>query len=269
MSDYGSPEPNHTAALAAVDEARQEALAAVSKRRQFGASPHHPNLAPADGGEPTLASICTQKVVDYLLQLRPYRDNSQHWDVTIGSITLPKRIEGKGSNRRSGSGSRSMWLCRQPKIPLNNVSNVIDAANQTVQYSTMRGDRDSAFSPPGGDKCRVRTDEYGELVFTDQRSAMQAMSGKMSFEQAIERGAAMRKQELEQKTTDYVPAKPVSNSSAGLKRGTSHKTKSFNVVFGDQALLELVEIGDEVAAEIDILIELDTPDYSSGGGGAV
>ena len=269
MSDYGSPEPNHTAALAAVDEARQEALAAVSERRQYGASPHHPNLAPADG-EKTMASICTQKVVDYLLQLRPYRENSQKWNLDLGTLTLPTQINIDGNNRRSGRGSRTMWLCRQPEIPLNNISNVINAANKTVQYSTNKGEQSTAFTPPGGTQFRLRTtSERGEFVFNDERTLAKTLSGEMEYDEARARGGAIRERDLEEKTRDYVPATPASNGSPGLSRGSSTKTKSFNIVFGDQTLLELVEIADEIAAEIDILIELDAPDFESGGQGAV
>ena len=236
MSDYGSPDADHTAALTAVDEARQDALTAVSEMRQHGAPPHHPNLAPTDG-QKELATICTQKVVDYLLQLRPYRENSQNWNTDLGTLHLPKELGTPGSKRRSGGVTQNLWLCRQPEIPLRNVSEVIKAANMTVQYSTMRGEQFSPTPTAGG------------------------MTVVTSSEQ--------QQQQQEDRESNYVPAKPATSSSAGLGRGSSHETKPFNLVFSDRTLLELVELGDEVAAEIDILIELEAPDYESGSQGAV
>jgi len=276
MSDYGSPDPEHTAALAAVDEARQEALRAVGEMRQFGPPPHHPNLAPADGAEKTLASMCTQKVVDYLLQLRPYRTSSQNWGVTLGTLELPTRLDTGSSNRRGGGQKRDLWLCRQPEIPLNDVSHVIEAANMSVQYSTCRQTRPTTSPAKKTPKpiLKTGTEEYGRLKFDDQESLLSVAFGSKSVEAAIKQGVARpapdnEPDESQSDNDSYTPAVPVSNNKSGLKRGVSHNTKSFNIVFESQTLLTLVEIADEVAAEIDLLIELDAPDFESGGQGAV
>lgn len=270
MNDYGSTDPNHTTALSDLHEARKEALYAVSEMRQFGTTSHPPFLSPADGDDKTLATVCTQKVVDYPLQLQPYRDNSQNWDVDLGGIEIPKKINTGKRKRRSGGQKADLWLCRQPKIPMRDMSDVISVANTTVQYSSNRPDRsDSPLTGKNTYHLRTGT-EYGELVFTDRRAFEAVASGQMTYQQAFDTGAAIQKGEVESTGSEgYTPAIPSNTNSAGLNRGSSHKTRSFNIVFPADILLQLVELADEVAAEIDTLIEIDNPDYESDGRGAV
>jgi hypothetical protein len=195
MSDYNDPKPEHRNALAQINDARQRGLAAVSELRKREISTPYPHLAPAntEGQTPSLPVLATQAVVDYLLQLRPYRDTSKKWDVDFGVVNLPEKID-RGSAPGRGRGEQSpLYISSDPKVPLNNVSQLIEALNRTIIYSTSHRD----------DPVR-----------------------------------------------------------AGVE------TKSFKFVFGPQELLQVVELADEVAAEMDLLIELDDPDYSSSGGDA-
>lgn len=197
MSSYGDPEPEHRNAVANVDKARQRALTAVSEVRKANIITPHPNLAPPEveiehDSTPTLPVACSQAVVDYLLQLRPYRHNSTNWSINFGKITLPKTVD-VGSSRRGGSG-KPYSLQGDRVFPLTDASEVIDAVNTTVvyQYTDLNGDW-----------------------------------------------------------------------------GDDSDTKRYKVVFSPGTLLKIVEVADEIAAEMDMLADEKPPDHSSGGGDAV
>lgn len=135
MSSYGEPDPEHRNAVANVDKARQRALAAVSEVRKANIITPHPNLAPPErDNSPTLPVVCSQAVVDYLLQLRPYRHNSTNWSINFGKITLPEKVDVGSGKPYSLQGDRI--------FPLTDASEVIDAVNTTVvyQYTDLNGD---------------------------------------------------------------------------------------------------------------------------------
>lgn len=203
MSSYGDPAPEHRNAVSQVNEARQRALTAVSEMRKANIRTPHPNLArvkqnPDDPTEPSddLPIACTQAVVDYLLQLRPYRHTSENWEVDFGEIVLPESLEAEGSNRRSDGISGSLTLDGGGAVPLGDTSQIIEAANTTVTYSGV---------------------------------------------------------------------------SAGRSLGSSlnHEQRKYKVVFSAHTLLKIVELADEIAAEMDMLAELEPPDHSTDGGDAV
>jgi len=282
MSGFGDPAPQHRNALAAVDEARQRALGAVSEIRQRGAPSHHPNLAPADDDTPSLASVCTQTVVDYLLQLRPYRANSKSWEVDMGGVELPTEISGGTSNRLGRGRKRPLYLCRQPVVPIRNVSDLIAAANMTVQYSTQKSDPERIGGRPGGSRSpmdsgnrwTMKTDEHGEVELRDKSAWKAVASGALSPQEAIDTGIAISEEQTDddveyREEQKYVPADPNIDETAGDTRGPDHKVRTFNLVFPAGTLLRFVEFADEVAAELDLLADLESPDYEPGGGGAV
>lgn len=197
MSSYGDPEPEHRNAVANVDKARQRALNAVSEVRKANIITPHPNLAPPEveiehNNTPTLPVACSQAVVDYLLQLRPYRHNSTNWSINFGKITLPETID-VGSSRRGGSGNRYS-LQGDRVFPLTDASEVIDAVNTTVVY------------------------QYTDL------------------------------------SSDW---------------GDDSDSKRYKVVFAPGTLLKIVEVADEIAAEMDMLADEKPPDHSAAGGDAV
>jgi len=197
VSSYGDPAPEHRNAVASVNKARQSALNAVSEVRKANINTPHPNLAPPESevvGDrtPTLPVVCSQAAVDYLLQLRPYRHQSENWNIDFGKITLPETVN-FGSSKRGGFG-KPYTLQGDRVIPLTNASEVINAVNTTVVY------------------------EYTDL------------------------------------SADW---------------GDSSDSQRYKVVFAPGTLLKIVEVADEIAAEMDMLAELTPPDHSSSAGDAV
>lgn len=290
MSNFGSPSPEHTNALNQVAEARQKALEAVSQMRRAGAPPHHPNLAPTDEDEPHLATFCTQAVVDYLLQLRPYRANSSAWKVNFGTLSLPEQLAGKKSKRQHLDRGPAYHICRPPELPMRNVSEIVKVANQTVQYSTQLR-HDPHPSPGSGVKSnpitdavtgelgcatvvdatyKVETEEYGELTFDDYEVWKAVQVGALSPEEAVKFGATEdQEQEEEPEGDELVLGDPNVSNNPGDAPGSSNDVRTFNVVFTGDQLLTFVEIADEAAAEMDLLADLEAPDHDAGGGDAV
>lgn len=198
MSSYGAPAPEHRNAVSSVNKARQRALNAVSEARQSNITTPHPNLAPPEvavehDSSPSLPVMCSQAVVDYLLQLRPYRQNSENWNINFGEITLPETVS-IGSNRRGDGGVKVYRLQGDGVFPLTNATEVIGAVNTTVLYQFI--DLSASWNP-------------------------------------------------------------------------SHDTNQYKVVFSPGTLLKIVEVADEIAAEMDMLAELEPPDHNASGGDAV
>lgn len=230
---YDEPNVQHKNTVKQIIDARQRALTAVSEMRQVQIDTPHPNLAPASGESKQLPVVATQAVVDYLLQLRPYRSMSENWGIDFGAIELPKRI-GSGSNVFGEPDNGGLWLCRDPQVPVRDVSQLIRSLNSDVHYSTNHPTSKVRVTPGG--KYNART--------ADTRSA-QGESGQ------------------------YTPATPVVDNYPGDTPGSSGKMRSFKLVMGPDQLLHLVEIADEIAAEVDMLAEIDLPDHTAGGGEAV
>jgi hypothetical protein len=220
MSQYGDPGPGHRNALDAVAEARQRALRAVSQMRQVGPPPHDPRLAPA-GDDPALATIATQAVTDYLIQLRPYRGHSATWDVSFGELQLPEDIQESNGAAMGWDRTprRRLHVCRQPALYVENVSDFVEVANMTVQYSS---------------KTRRRPDSTSE-----------GAAGSLTL------------------------GDPNVRSAPGDTSGQDHKVKSFKLVFNAGELQQFLTLGDDVAAELDVLADLEAPDHAAGPGGAV
>lgn len=137
MSSYGDPDPEHRNAVKQITDARQRALNAVSEIRKADITTPHPNLAPPtvpieENSSPSTPVLCSQAVVDYLLQLRPYRHHADNWDIDFGKITLPANVTREKEGRKRGSTRTS--LEKGNVIPLTNASEIIDAVNTTVVY---------------------------------------------------------------------------------------------------------------------------------------
>jgi hypothetical protein len=140
MSSYGDPDPEHRNAVNQVTDARQKALNAVSEIRKADITTPHPNLAPPTvpierDHSPSLPVLCSQAVVDYLLQLRPYRHHADNWEINFGEIQLPENVtREKGGRKR---GSTSVTLQNENTIPLTNANEIIAAVNTTVVYQSV------------------------------------------------------------------------------------------------------------------------------------
>lgn len=270
MSAFGD-DPNNRSALEQVNEARERATSAVSEMRQRGTPNHHPNLAPADQGQKVLATVATQSVADYLLQLRPYRATSNGWDVNFGGVELPKEISRGQAPGRSEAELPSLWCCQQPFVPIRNVSELIKAANMSVRYSTAKAPQSPAQVGSGRGSSTstytVRTKNYGEVRLRDQSAFNSVVSGAMSVKKAIEAGLAVTDEKNDApEEPGYIPADPNVDNSTGDTRGRDGVVRTYNLVFPARTLLRFVEVADEVAADMNLLIEFETPAEQDGGG---
>jgi len=195
MAAYGEPSSEHKSAVREIAEKRQQAHAAASEIAKAGTPHHHTHLAPANEGGDNLSVVCTQSVVDYLLQLRPYRASSENWGVDFGIVTLPEEL-GTGGVGGYGIKQSKLTIEQSPRIGLRNTNEVIAAANKSIRYSSSSG--------VGG---------------------------------------------------------------YGLK--SNGTTNTYKFVFSPDQLLRLVALADEIATDLNLLVDIEEPDYDSGGQGAV
>lgn len=283
MSQFGDPGPGHRNALDAVAEARQRALKAVSEMRQVGPPPHHPRLAPA-GDDPALATIATQAVVDYLIQLRPYRGHSATWDVAFGELQLPEELEGSDRAGWDRGLPAILYVCRQPTFYVENVSTFVEVANMTVQYSSKIRRRPGSTGDPGGatsalnqpttnnvDRWTVDTEQYGTLAFEEKRHVRGLMNGDLTLTEALQFAEVVEEEADEEEEADdrVTLGDPNVASHPGDTRGRDPEVKSFKLVFNSSELQRFLTLGDDVAAELDVLADLEAPDHAAGPGGAV
>jgi hypothetical protein len=266
MSSYDEPKVQHKSTVQQIIDARQRALTAVSEVRQVQINTPHPNLARMSGDGKQLPVLATQAVVDYLLQLRPYRKSSQNWDVDFGTIDLPKTVSSDIPGR--GRGSQQLYICRQPKVPATNASQLIQALNSDVHYSTNHPN--SSTTTTGNNTVqarqtgakvttvtyRISPDTYPGTYQVSQETAKRIRQGQITEAEAVEKGMIVDNQD--DKTEEYTPAIPeVRNNGAGDISGPNGEVRSYKLVVGPDALLQLVELADEIAAEVDMLAELE------------
>jgi len=257
MSSYGEPSVQHTSTVQQILDARERALNAVSLARKVTLSTPHPNLAATDGGEDAeIASNCSQALVDYLLHLRPYRGQSQNWGIDLGALSLPKSLQDQdsASGWSSSKSPQRLYICRQPKVRLAGLSDVIEAVNSTVMYSSNK-EVEASMNPVT--KNKVKT-ENGELVVEDRRLFHQLLRGEKTVGDVVDHPAVHPPKT--HRNEGYTPAKPP------IAGGDS---KTFKIVLADDQLLRLFEAADEIAGEVDMLAEIEAPDHSSEGGDAI
>jgi hypothetical protein len=279
MSSYDEPKVQHKNTVQQIIDARQRALTAVSEVRQVQIDTPHPNLAPASGDSKKLPVVATQAVVDYLLQLRPYRSMSENWGIDFGTIELPKRI-GSGSDVFGESNGADLWLCRDPHVPVRNVSQLIQSLNSDVHYSTNHppSNADTGGVTPRGStqpttgcaSYHIRPDGSNRTYRIDEKTFRQVQRGGLTPMEAIDMGLTKVEENTAQEENEqYTPAIPAVDDHPGDTPGSDGKLKSFKLVMGPDRLLTLVELADEIAAEVDMLAEIDLPDHAAGGGEAV
>lgn len=288
MSNYGDPGPGHRNALNAVGEARQKALEVVSKTRQVGPPPHDPNLAPASD-EPALATVATQAVVDYLLQLRPYRNHSAVWDVSFGTVRLPERVAGESPTQCMGKPQMTppLYICQDPTFTIENVSDFVQAANTTVRYSSKTREQpgEAARQPGAGsafhhhsrpstdqsvcDRWTVDTKQYGKLIFSERRHVEAFLNGELSQSEVLSLAEVATDDEDDEDAKRARRGDPRVSSVPGDTSGPDHQVKSFKLVFSADELQTFLAHGDDIAAELDVLADLEAPDFTTGPGGAV
>jgi len=288
VSAYDGAKPEHRNALAQIDESRQRALRAVSEVRKCQINSPHPNLAPAPMDGKSLPVMATQAVGDYLLQLRPYRANSKKWHLDFGTIELPKSIN--GDNPRRQSRDPELWICQQPEIELKNVSQLIESLNMDVHYSTNKPDNDSSpfdsrlkpselsaserrmqnqLSELGkvtGIKYQIDPPSYPGTFHVSRETRLSMVEGGITQDEAVEMDMTIEDEQDDEDEDEYIPAVPHVDNAPGDTRGHDGELRTFKFVFGPDRLLRLVETADEVAAEMDLLIDLGTPREQDSGG---
>lgn len=289
MSSYGEPDASKQEAGRQIMRARERALEAVSQRRQADIGTPHPNLAMPSNAQdkPTLPVLCTQAAMGYLLQLRPYRTRSMGLGIDLGTITLPKSIDGGTSKRLGADKLPDLWLCRQPTVSLRSISEIVHMANSDIHYATRDATHtdDSGYEPaltgrelPDGvegvtelpgrvvdAKLRFSTSEHGNLLFATTGAYEAVLAGDVSAEEALDTGMAVRESDVDDDTdtepSEYQPPSPLV--------GDDGRIEKYKFVFGPNALLQIVELADEIAAELDFLADIDEPDHRAAAGDAV
>jgi hypothetical protein len=241
-SSYDDPKPQHRDAVKQIAEARELALTAVSEVRQRSLPGPDEHLTPAQE-DPTFQGRANQAVTNYLLNLRPYRNASDKWNIDFGEVELPKEIPGGSKPGRSRGERPNYRICRRPSVSLPTVSRLIAAVNTDIVYSTARPpspDNNEPKIPDGWVGWRVRGQRL--IVPADKMEAH--LRGEITHDELKNHAKPLR--EPEEQSDEFRPSTPL--------RGD---TKHYQFVFGADELLQIVELADEVAGEMDFLAEIE------------
>jgi len=133
VSAYDEPSQGHKDALSMLSEARSRVLEYLRRlQADNGSEGIHPNLVAAEQ-TPTLHSVATAALADYLIQLRPYRDSSSSWSRGFGRVVLPQTHE-KSIRAFGRSGGDVYTLRGSAEHELSSLSDVINMAGYNVVY---------------------------------------------------------------------------------------------------------------------------------------
>ena len=220
---YSEPSESHRSAVEQVAEARQQALEGVSAIRRVTDKLDHAHLVRASGNETRIAVEATQAVLDYLLQLRPYRQNAQTWDLGFGRIELPRVVSEE--NPGLGRGWTHYFAAQDPVLEVETLGDMIENMNETIVYA--------AKTPPS-----VGSAGGGRAMTADSRAR--------EIRREVARG-------------EYTPPDV----------GPDAERRLYKFVLQQHELLALVQAADDVAAEVDLLADIESPDFGADGGGVV
>jgi hypothetical protein len=159
----------------------------------------------------------------------------------------------------------------------------VEVANMTVQYSSkIRRGPGSTGNPGGGtsalnqpttnnvDRWTVGTEQYGTLAFEEKRHVRGLMTGDLTLTEALQFAEVVEEEADEEEADDRVTlGDPNVASHPGDTRGRDPEVKSFKLVFNASGLQRFLTLGDDVAAELDVLADLEAPDHAATPGGAV
>jgi hypothetical protein len=140
MSSYDDPSAGHREAVSQLAESRSTLRRQLMEINATGGafSGPHPNLVPAttegkDGNEvsnlPTERTVATAALSDYILQLRPYRRQSNNWSAGVGVIELPRRVD---------AADRFYTIRMQPQIEIQTLGDVLECAGLRVPYEAPK-----------------------------------------------------------------------------------------------------------------------------------
>ncbi len=133
MSSYDEPSQGHSEAIKQLSDSRSTVRHYIRQlNADGGATGFHPNLV-GSGKTPTESSVATAALVDYLLQLRPYRDSSAAWNKGLGAVELPETFT-KNSDVFGQPGDSTYEIQIDPVQELPSLSHVINIASMEVIY---------------------------------------------------------------------------------------------------------------------------------------
>ena len=251
---YGEPTDQHRTTVREIAKAREHAAKNISALRRGSDDSDFENLCRIDGRKtPSLSVRATQAIVDYLLHLRPYRHSSEQWGVDLGVVTLPTSITEQSSRR--GGDLNGFWLAQMPTIPLRSLTDVVDALNRTIIYtdSAPPQTRNSDNTP---DESTIEIDGTTYAFPRGSDIIRKWFAGEATADELQRVGQPV---EPQRRDDQYQPPRVTAGSNV----------RRFKFVLPQSDLLQLKEIADDVAEEMGMLADIDTPDHSADGGGAV
>lgn len=140
MSSYDDPSTGHKTAVRQLQEARDRfrdylrVLNAMPQRGWSSSSAPHPNLVP-EAEAPTARTEAQAALADYILQLRPYRTQTQRWGEHVATVRLPKEITGP----KPGGGSRPFTLQHpDPTISIDTLGDVSELSGLRATYTAPK-----------------------------------------------------------------------------------------------------------------------------------
>ena len=220
---YQEPSESHRSAVGQIADARQQALKGVSAIRRVTDQLDHPHLVRASGGETRVAVEATQTVLDYLLQLRPYRKNASSWSLGFGRIELPRVVSEE--NPGLGRGWTHFFAAQDPVLEVETLGDMVETMNETIVYAA---ETPPSVGPGGG-------------------GGVKSAGGRArAIRREVSRG-------------EYTPP----------DIGRDAERRLYKFVLQQHELLALVQAADDVAAEVDLLADIESPDYGADGGGVV
>lgn len=131
---YNDPSQGHTEAISMISTSRSAILKYLRNLQadRRGDARIHPNLI--DGAHtPTKRTAATAALTDYLMQLRPYRDAAQLWDMGLGTITLPETYQ-PSLNIANEPDPGELTIRGENRFELGSLSDVIDMTGYEVVY---------------------------------------------------------------------------------------------------------------------------------------
>jgi len=137
MAKYDEPSAGHKTALRQLGESRKQVLELIRQldSTASGTAGPHPNLTPVSEA-PTARTMATASLADYVLQLRPYRHQSNAWHNPIGSLSVPKRFA--TPKPADPSADRFFTLVDDAQLELESLSDLMDLAGRKMTYRSQK-----------------------------------------------------------------------------------------------------------------------------------
>jgi hypothetical protein len=254
MSDNGRDKPQRNV-VKQIQDARLEAYRAYAAIRKRSIDSPYPNLAQTyDNGEPSIHTEANMKLANYLGQLGPFRASSKKWNADLGAVRLPEQIPGERKPRRGRGRGPRLRICRFPAIELASVSDIRDAINTDVYYSSeYRTGSSDGFTPRS-----EREKTVGVRLSEEETLTVEKDDATAFFEGAVdvdELRAIAEMSRTDDADDEFIPA---SRNGEYVKR--------FKFVFPPDQFKQILTLADDVAEGLGLLGDLDNPREHDGSG---